>query len=215
MENQTTENQSAETIETIEPVAATPAAEPKFEPKRKKSLLKRTPKWVVISVPLLAIALFAYQGGYLKNVGGKASETIAKLTPSFGTAAPAQKVGDKLAAARDAFAAGDINAAVVGYRELIAANPNDIAARGELGNVLYTVGAFSEASQAYFEAASLAIEQNQIEVAEALFPAIIEGNPMLASDLNDKLFDAQVRAHESERMQSAQQQPMQQPQRQG
>ena len=215
MENQTTENQSAETIETIEPVAATPAAEPKFEPKRKKSLLKRTPKWVVISVPLLAIALFAYQGGYLKNVGGKASETIAKLTPSFGTAAPAQKVGDKLAAARDAFAAGDINAAVVGYRELIAAKPNDIAARGELGNVLYTVGAFSEASQAYFEAASLAIEQNQIEVAEALFSAIIEGNPMLASDLNDKLFDAQVRTHESERMQSAQQQPMQQPQRQG
>ena len=215
MENQTTENQSAETIETIEPVAATPAAEPKFEPKRKKSLWKRTPKWVVISVPLLAIALFAYQGGYLKNVGGKASETIAKLTPSFGTAAPAQKAGDKLAAARDAFAAGDINAAVAGYRELIAANPNDIAARGELGNVLYTVGAFSEASQAYFEAASLAIEQNQIEVAEALFPAIIEGNPMLASALNDKLFDAQVRAHESERMQSAQQQPMQQPQRQG
>ncbi len=215
MENQTTETQSAATIETIGPVAATSATEPKFEPKRKKSLLKRTPKWVVISVPLLAIALFAYQGGYLKNVGGKASETIAKLTPSFGTAAPAQKVGDKLAAARDAFAAGDINAAVVGYRELIAANPNDIAARGELGNVLYTVGAFSEASQAYFEAASLAIEQNQIEVAEALFPAIIEGNPMLASDLNDKLFDAQVRAHESERMQSAQQQPMQQPQRQG
>ena len=214
MENQTTENQGTENVEFVEPVAAAPAAEPKKK-KGRLAFLKRTPKWVVISVPLLALALFAYNGGYLKNVGSKAGETIAKLTPSFGTSAPAQKAADKLAMARDAFAAGDINGAVAGYREIIAANPNDIAARGELGNVLYTVGAVSEASQSYFEAASLAIEQNQIEVAEALFPAIIEGNPMLASALNDKLFDAQVRTHESERMQSAQKQALQQPQRQG
>jgi hypothetical protein len=131
------------------------------------------------------------------------------MTPSLGTPASTE---DKLTVARSAFASGDIKASIDGYRAFIAANPKDISARGELGNVLYTVGAFNEASQAFFETANLAIEQNQIEVAEALLPAVSEGNPMLANELNDKLFDHQVRTNLSQRAQPIQQQ---QPQQQG
>jgi hypothetical protein len=206
MENQTTEN-----VEFV----ASEATAPTVEPKKTRfasavAFVQRTPKWAMITVPVLAIALLAYNGGYLQKAGSKASEVIAAMTPSLGTPVSAE---DKLTVARSAFAAGDIKGSIDGYRAFIAANPTDISARGELGNVLYTVGAINEASQAFFETANLAIEQNQIEVAEALLPAVSEGNPMLANELNDKLFDHQVRTNLSQRAQPVQQQ--QQPQQQG
>ena len=196
MENQTPEK--------VEPVAAAPVAKAK-----KTRMSNRTKNRVMFGVALAAVALLAYNGGYLQKAGTKAQEAIAAITPasfSFGTTAKAE---DKLAAARGAFAAGDVNAAIEGYRAYIAANPKNIPAHGELGNVLYSVGAVSEASQAFFEAASLAVEQNQIEVAEALLPAVIEGNPMLAHALNDKLFDHQVRTNLSQREQADQKQAKQ------
>jgi len=191
MENQTPEK--------VEPTAAAPVATAK-----KTRMSNRTKNRVMFGVALAAVALLAYNGGYLQKAGTKAKEAIAAITPaSFGVGTTA-KAEDKLAAARSAFAAGDVNAAVEGYRAYIAANPKSIPAHGELGNVLYTVGAVSEASQAYFEAASLAVEQNQIEVAEALVPAVVEGNPMLANALIDKLFDHQVRSNQSQREQADQ-----------
>jgi len=195
MENQTPEK--------VEPVAAAPVAP------AKKRMTNRTKNRIMFGVVLVAAVAFAYNGGYLQKAGTKAKEALAAVSPAsfgFGTAAKAE---DKLAVARGAFAAGDINAAIEGYRAYVAANPKNISAHGELGNVLYSVGAVSEASQAYFEAASLAIEQNQIEVAEALLPAVIEGNPMLANALNDKLFDHQVRTHLSQREQADQKQAKQ------
>ncbi len=195
MENQTPEK--------VEPVAAAPVAKAK-----KSRMSNRTKNRLMFGVVLAAAVLFAYNGGYLQKAGTKAKEAIAAISPAsfgFGTAS-ATKAEDKLAAARGAFAAGDINAAIEGYRAYIAANPKSIPAHGELGNVLYTVGAVSEASQEYFEAASLAVEQNQIEVAEALVPAVIEGDPMLANALIDKLFDHQVRSNQSQGMQPAPQQ---------
>ena len=200
------ENQTTEKVEVVEPVAAAPVATAK-----KTRMSNRTKNRVMFSVAVLAVALLAYNGGYLQKAGTKAQEAIAAITPSslfsFGTAAKAE---DKLTAARGAFAAGDVNAAIEGYRAYIAANPKSIPAQGELGNVLYSVGAVSEASQAYFDAASLAVEQNQIEVAEALVPAVVEGNPMLANALIDKLFDHQVRSNQSQGMQPAQQQAQKQ-----
>ena len=193
MENQTPEK--------VEPVAAAPVA-----PAKKTRMSNRTKNRIMFGVVLAAAVLFAYNGGYLQKAGTKAQEAIAAIAPAsfgFGTAAKAE---DKLAVARGAFAAGDINAAIEGYRAYIAANPKSIPAHGELGNVLYTVGDVSAASQEYFEAASLAVEQNQIEVAEALVPAVIEGNPMLANTLIDKLFDHQVRSNQSQGMQPAPQQ---------
>ncbi|HEX9194494.1 MAG TPA: hypothetical protein VF854_00620 [Azonexus sp.] len=193
MENQTPEK--------VEPVAAAPVA-----PAKKTRMTNRTKNRIMFGVVLAAVALFAYNGGYLQKAGTKAKEALAAVSPAsfgFGTAAKAE---DKLAVARGAFAAGDINAAIEGYRAYIAANPKSIPAHGELGNVLYTVGDVSAASQEYFEAASLAVEQNQIEVAEALVPAVIEGNPMLADALIGKLFDHQVRSNQSQGMQPAPQQ---------
>ena len=191
--------------EKVEPVVAAPVA-----PAKKTRMSNRTKNRMMFGIAVAAVALLAYNGGYLQKAGTKAQEAIAAITPasfSFGTAA--NKAEDKLAAARGAFAAGDVNAAIEGYRAYIAANPKSIPAHGELGNVLYTVGAVSEASQAYFEAASLAVEQNQIEVAEALVPAVIEGNPMLANALIDKLFDHQVRTNQSQYEQAEQKQAKQ------
>jgi hypothetical protein len=102
---------------------------------------------------------------------------------------------DNLSKARSAYAAGDINTAIETYRTLIASNPDNIAALGELGNVFYAVRMMPAAAQAYFDAASKAIDQNQFEVAENLLPAIMEGNPMLATQLNDKLFEVHARAN--------------------
>ncbi|MGB8883646.1 MAG: hypothetical protein WCC44_07260 [Azonexus sp.] len=200
------ENQTTEKVEVVEPVAAAPVATAK-----KTRMSNRTKNRVMFSVAVLAVALLAYNGGYLQKAGTKAQEAIAAITPSslFGSGTAA-KAEDKLTAARGAFAAGDVNAAIEGYRAYIAANPKSIPAQGELGNVLYSVGAVSEASQAYFDAASLAVEQNQIEVAEALVPAVVEGNPMLANALIDKLFDHQVRSNQSQGMQPAQQQAQKQ-----
>ena len=200
------ENQTPEKVEVVEPAVAAPVA-----PAKKTRLTNRTKNRMMFGVAVVAVALLAYNGGYLQKAGTKAQEAIAAITPSslfsFGTAAKAE---DKLAAARGAFAAGDVNAAIEGYRAYIAANPKSIPAQGELGNVLYSVGAVAEASQAYFDAASLAVEQNQIEVAEALVPAVVEGNPMLANALIDKLFDHQVRSNQSQGMQPAQQQAQKQ-----
>ena len=198
------ENQTTEKVEVVEPVAAAPVAKAK-----KSRLSNRAKNRVMFGIVVLAIALFAYNGGYLQKAGSKVSEGIAAVTHSLGFGS-AVKAEDKLATARGAFAAGDVNASIEGYRAYIAANPKDISAHGELGNVLYTVGAIPDASQAYFEAASLAVEQNQIEVAEALVPAVAEGNPMLANALIDKLFDHQVRSNQSQGTQPDQQQAQKQ-----
>jgi hypothetical protein len=113
-------------------------------------------------------------------------------------AVPATRGGEEaLGVARGAYAAGDINGAVEGYRAYIASNPDSVAAHGELGNIFYGMGMTSVAAQAYFTAASIAIEQDQVNVAESLLPAVIEGNPMLASLLNDRLFEAQIRTDRS------------------
>jgi tetratricopeptide (TPR) repeat protein len=200
------ENQTPEKVEVVEPVAAAPVA-----PAKKTRMTNRTKNRVMFGIAVAAVALLAYNGGYLQKAGTKAQEAIAAITPaSFGFGTTSAKAEDKLASARGAFAAGDVNAAIEGYRAYIAANPKSIPAHGELGNVLYSVGAVSEASQSYFEAASLAVEQNQIEVAEALVPAVVEGNPMLANALIDKLFDHQVRSNQSQGMQPAQQQAQKQ-----
>jgi hypothetical protein len=174
-----------ETPEALEAVAAAPVTS-------KKSFLQRTPKWALISVPVLAVALVGYglKTGTLQEVGTRVSAAITNVAPTM-TQAPATQ--DKLTVAREAFAAGDMNKAIENYRAFVAGNPTDIAARGELGNVYYTVGAQAEAAQSFFEVATMSIEKNELEVAESLMPAISEGNPQLAYQLGDKLFEAHVR----------------------
>jgi len=200
------ENATVESTATAESVSAAP---------QKKSLLQRSPKWALLSIPVIAVALlgYGYSSGQLQEVTGKATAAIAAFVPSV-TASVGKVAGkeDQLTVARSAFAAGDMNAAIAGYRAHIAGNPADMSAHGELGNVLYTVGNLPEAAQAYFDTANMAIEQNHPEIAEALLPAVSEGNPQLADQLSDKLFtayDAQMQANMAQ-PQAPQQQPVQQ-----
>jgi tetratricopeptide (TPR) repeat protein len=208
------ENQTAETTASAE---ATASAAPASEQKQVRKS-QRMSKWVMPGIPVLAVALLAYgySTGYLQQAGSKASALAASFSP---VATKTVKAEDKLSVAREAFAAGDMNAAIEAYRAIVASNPADMAARGELGNVYYAVGAMPEAAQTYFETASMAIEQDQLEVAEALMPAVSEGNPLLANQLSDKLFDAQnklfdaqMRADMAEFHKAGQQQMQQQQQ---
>lgn len=196
MENQTENTATVDSAATAQP--STP----------QKTFLQRTSKWALLSVPVVAVALlgYGYSTGYLQQVSNQASAAIAAYVP--GAAQAAAGTEESLNVARTAFASGDMNAAIAGYRAHIAANPADMSAHGELGNVLYTVGALDEAAQAYFDTANLALEQSQPEIAEALLPAVSEGNPLLANQLHDKLFEAQMRADMSPRpFEGEQQQP--------
>lgn len=171
-------------------------------PKKNSSWLKSALYLVAILV-LAAAGYYSYTHGWFKTAGDKVSGLFASkqvespATEAAATAVeaakPAPVAEEEFSKARTAFAAGDVNAAIQAYNEIITKNPDDVGARGELGNVFYTVGMMREAAQAYFDAASKAVDQKQFEVAEALLPAIIDGNPMLATQLSDKLFDAQVR----------------------
>jgi cytochrome c-type biogenesis protein CcmH/NrfG len=184
MENSTVDSTASATAESV------------TAPPQKQTLLQRTPKWALLSVPVIAVALlgYGYSTGYLQEATSKVTAAVAAFSPAVAKAAG---VEDQLSVARSAFAAGNMNAAIAGYRAHIAANPTDLSAHGELGNVLYTVGALPEAAQAYFDTATMALEQNHPEIAEALLPAVSEGNPLLADQLSDKLYavyDAQMRA---------------------
>lgn len=175
----------------------------------KKSSWKTSALYAILAALfLLALAAYGHGQGWFKLTGDKAGDLISSTFPSM-----AKNIGveDGMTKARAAFANGDINGALEGYRQIIAKSPEDMAARGELGNVLYAVGMVTEAAQAYFDTASLAIDKQQPEIAEALLPAIIEGNPMLATQLNNKLFEAQMRTNMSQPMpnQPSMQQPVQ------
>jgi tetratricopeptide (TPR) repeat protein len=178
-----------------EPAVQTPATE------QKKSLIKRTPKWAIYTLLALIVAAvlgYGYTQHWFKFAGlgstPKANDVIGAVAPNAPAAVDAAAAGDALTKARQAFATGDLQGAINGYQALVAQNPNDINALGELGNVYYMTGWMPQATQTYFDAANKAIDQNRPEVAEALLPVIVRGNPMLASQLQDRMFDAQMRA---------------------
>lgn len=144
------------------------------------------PTWLLIGVPVIALGVLVHQ---MANRLGVENEPVG---------------------ARQAFAAGNMNEAIDSYRAYIARHPQDIGARGELGNVFFSVGAGNEAAQTYFEAASLALEQNQTQVAEQLLPVIGEIDPMLAQTLEDKLLGRKARGQPGDGMAAAQSRPQRQ-----
>ena len=178
---------------------------------QKKSFFRRIPKWLMYATLALIVAIvlaFGYTQHWLKAGADKAKEIISAVLPASATASASPQ--DALTQARQAFASGNVQGAVSGYREVLAKNPDDIDAIGELGNVLYATGWTAQATQSYFDAANKAIDQNKPQVAEALLPVIIRGNPMLASQLQDRMFelqsqqmDAQMRAQSEPQPQAA------------
>ncbi|MGB5207583.1 MAG: hypothetical protein WBN76_07700, partial [Azonexus sp.] len=63
------ENQTTEKVEVVEPVAAAPVATAK-----KTRMSNRTKNRVMFGIAVAAVALLAYNGGYLQKAGTKAQE---------------------------------------------------------------------------------------------------------------------------------------------
>lgn len=210
----------------LEPQATPDAAQP-APAAETKSFLKRLPKGTLYAAALALIVAIVLAYGYtqhwFKGGAAKAKEVLSSVMPAAAEKAPAAATmaatEDALTKARQAFASGDVQGSINGYKELLAKDPEDVNAMGELGNVLYTTGRIPQATQTYFEAASKALDQNKPQVAETLLPVIMQSNPMLASQLQDRMFEMESRKMEAEmdaQMKQAQygEQPQAQPQMQ-
>jgi hypothetical protein len=164
---------------------------------------KAMSKVVRFGVPVLIVALvgyFGYTQHWFSAGTEKAKEMLSTVMPApaastQAAATPAQTpaVADEtLSKARQSFASGDVQGAVNGYREVLAKNPEDVNAMGELGNVLFTMGWIQQATQTYFDAANKALDQNNPQVAQSLLPVIMRSNPILAGELQNRLFDLEA-----------------------
>lgn len=83
-------------------------------------------------------------------------------TKSVSTDSENSSTEDLLRAARIAFNQGDLATSVNAYKSLIELNNDEADFYGELGNVYYAQGNWSEAGLAYYEAATRLIEQKQL-----------------------------------------------------
>jgi hypothetical protein len=176
-------------VTTNEVAAPAPATE------QKKPLLKRVPKWALYTgAGVLAAAVIGVgytQNWFVKPATDKAPEVAAATAPAASQAAAAPAASeDQLMKARQAYASGNVAASIAGYREILSKNPQDVNAMGELGNVLYTIGHTGEAARLFYGVALNAIQQGQLQQAEALVHVISEGDPTAASELEHRLFDA-------------------------
>lgn len=114
----------------------------------------------------------------------------AAPTPAPTAAAPAPAApppADGLALARAANARGDIAGAIRAYDALIAAQPDDAALRGELGNVYWSAGRLQDAARAYHAAALVSIAAGRLDDAARLEGAVRKGDAALADDLARRL----------------------------
>jgi len=99
-------------------------------------------------------------------------------------------VPDGLELARNSALAGRLNESIQAYHQYLSANPNDVDAHGELGNVYFHAGRFPLAAQHYYEAATRLIDVGQIKAAADLMPVIQKYEPRLANLLDRKISHA-------------------------
>lgn len=129
----------------------------------------------------------AYNWGYGVIVG--IQEWAMGDAPKVAEEKPAEaaSVPDEMQAARDAYAAGDTSAAIVAYQEVLLHDPDNLDARGELGNVYFAAGRLEDAAKAYFDVAVALLKKGDVAGAKALEPAIRGGSPELADKLSQML----------------------------
>jgi hypothetical protein len=168
----------------------------------KNSFFRRLSKWalyLILALALGAVTAFGYSEHWFKGSGNKAKNALGAVPqgPVAGASAIASPA-DTLSQARQAFAAGDLQGAIKAYQALLANNPQDINAMGELGNVFYAAGWIPQATQTYFVTANKAMDQNRPELARAMIPAIETSNPILASRLHERLFEMESRRTEAQ-----------------
>ncbi|PIV21733.1 MAG: hypothetical protein COS39_10080 [Hydrogenophilales bacterium CG03_land_8_20_14_0_80_62_28] len=160
-------------------------------------MLSKAANWIVWSVLVLFIVFLAYRyTGWFKPA---ADHAVAQAKSVISQAVPAGPFGqsaseDQLNKARDAYAKGDMEAAVAAYKDYIKKSPSNADAHGELGNVYYSGGKLPEATQSYYDAANLLIAQKQMERVNDLMPVIAQVNPSLANELAAKMAQTDAQA---------------------
>lgn len=92
-----------------------------------------------------------------------------------------------LARARSAYWRGQLDEAVNVYEKLVATNPADPNAYGELGNVYYTMGKWEKAGDAYYEAARRLIDRGQTGQLDYLLRVLQGLNEQKAKDIAKQL----------------------------
>jgi tetratricopeptide (TPR) repeat protein len=94
---------------------------------------------------------------------------------------------DLLRSARAAFERGEVNESIALYRERLRDDPDDLDARGELGNALSNAGRLTEATETYYEVAVRLARAGDTARARALEAAIRRDNAALADKLSARL----------------------------
>ncbi|MGB0129588.1 MAG: tetratricopeptide repeat protein, partial [Rhodocyclaceae bacterium] len=157
-------------------------------------MISRLANWILYAVILAVIgALIYYYTDWFKPAAQKAVVAAKGMLESIPLGPFSKREGADAAAlgeARGAYARGDVEGAVRAYTDIVKKNPENVDAQGELGNVYYMTGRLREASEAYSAAAKLLIDQHQAERAQALLPAIGQGNPALANEVMQRLMQA-------------------------
>lgn len=131
-----------------------------------------------------AIQRWALGGGESAPAAQPAAQPAQTPAATPAEAAVASAARD---AARQAYGEGDFDRAIAAYRALVAATPDDLDLRGELGNVLYATGRLPEAAHEYAEVATRLVDAGFGDRAAALLPAIRAGDPALADALKTRI----------------------------
>jgi tetratricopeptide (TPR) repeat protein len=155
-------------------------------------MVSKIANWVVWTALTLVVLFLAYKNTeWFKPAADKAIENVKAVVAKVPTG-PFTKatVNEKLNGARDSYARGDVNAAVAAYTDVIKSNPKNVDARGELGNIYYATGRLPEATQSYYDAAKLLLDNKELDRVDALLPVIAQFNPMMADELAQKLNEA-------------------------
>jgi hypothetical protein len=148
--------------------------------------------WGILTAFCVVLGVFVNRHtDLITSATAMAKATTASAGVSVGGQGKAS-AEDQLSSARTAYAHGDQKRAIKLFKAYSDSHPKNADVRGELGNVYYTSGHLSEAADAYYDAATLLLDQNQISRASALIPIIAEGKPALASELGGKLDKAMV-----------------------
>ena len=97
---------------------------------------------------------------------------------------PAVDIRELWISAREEYHRGNIQQAIANYQQVIAHSSDNYDAYGELGNVYLSRGMYRDAATAYFQAASILVEQGQIGRAGTLLPMLERLDRAKAQELN-------------------------------
>lgn len=93
----------------------------------------------------------------------------------------------QLKRARETFAKGEFDVAIARYRRHLRKYPEDVDARGELGNVYHHTGRVNEAAATFFDVANQLIDNGNRQGAIVLEPIVRRTHPAFADEIQRRL----------------------------